>query len=71
MTGLNKKVEKAQVLAKQTAPMMEGLEKVMAKCGDDEACMTREAMKMGGAMAGTPQVKTLKNVGNESMALAD
>ena len=71
MAGLNKKVEKAQAMAKQTAPMMADVGKVMEKCGGDEACMTREAMKMGGAMAGTPQMETMTKIGKEGMALAD
>lgn len=56
MAELEGKAGKAQVAATQMAPMMAGAEKIMAKCGDDEACITREAMKMGAAMQGTPQM---------------
>ncbi len=35
---------------------MADAEKIMAKCGDDEDCITREAMKMGAALQGTPQM---------------
>lgn len=41
---------KAQSVATQMAPMMANAEKILAKCGDDEACITREAQKMGAAM---------------------
>jgi hypothetical protein len=56
MAGLTGKVDKAQGVATQMAPMMADAEKIMAKCGDNEACITREAQKMGAAMQGTPQM---------------
>jgi len=43
---LKSKSDKAQAVATQMAPMMADAEKIMAKCGDDEACITREAQKM-------------------------
>jgi hypothetical protein len=53
LEGMTKKAEK---VAKQMEPMMADVEKIMAKCGDDEDCITREAQKMGAAMAGTPKM---------------
>lgn len=49
---------KAQSAVTKMAPMGADIEKLMAKCGDDEACMTREIQKMGAAMQGTPQLAT-------------
>jgi len=44
---LEKKTAKAaQSAATQMAPMMADAEKIMARCGDDEACITREVQKM-------------------------
>ena len=54
MAELKGKSAKAQSVATQMAPMMADAEKIMAKCGEDEACITREAQKMGAAMQGTP-----------------
>jgi hypothetical protein len=34
----------------KVAPMMADIEKLMAKCGDNEACMEREATKLAGSM---------------------
>jgi hypothetical protein len=56
MAVLQGKSDKAQSVATQMAPMMAGVEEIMAKCGEDEACMTREVQKMGTAMQGTPQM---------------
>jgi len=51
---LNAKQAKGQSAAAKMAPMMDSVEKIMAKCGDDEACITRETQKLGFGMAGTP-----------------
>jgi hypothetical protein len=53
---LANKQAKAQSAAAKMAPMMDSIEKIMAKCGDDEACITRETQKMGFGMSGTPQM---------------
>jgi hypothetical protein len=50
------KQAKAQSAATKMAPMMDSVEKIMAKCGDNEACITRETQKLGFGMAGTPQM---------------
>lgn len=54
MAELKGKSDKAQSVATNMAPMMADVEKIMAKCGDDEACTAREVQKMGAAMQGTP-----------------
>ncbi len=53
---LNAKQAKAQSAAAKMAPMMDSVEKIVAKCGDDEACITRETQKLGFGMPGTPQM---------------
>ena len=56
MASLAGKADKAQAVATQMAPMMADVQKVMARCADDEACIGREIQKMGAAMSGTPQM---------------
>jgi hypothetical protein len=53
---LKGKSDKAQSVATQMAPMTADVQKIMAKCGEDEACITREVQKMGEAMQGTPEM---------------
>jgi hypothetical protein len=57
MASLQGKSDKAQAAATKMAPMMADAQAIMAKCGDNEACITREAQKMGAAMQGTPQME--------------
>lgn len=56
LAQLSAKPAKARAVADKMAPMMAGAEAIMAKCGDNEACIAREAQKMGAAMQGTPQM---------------
>jgi hypothetical protein len=56
MAELKNKGVKSQAVATKMAPMMTSVQAIMAKCGEDEACLTREAQKMGAAMQGTPQM---------------
>ncbi len=56
MASLKGKADKAQAVATKMAPMMADVEKVMAKCGENEACISREIEKMGTAMAGSPRM---------------
>jgi hypothetical protein len=55
MAQLQGKSAKAQAVASQMAPLTADIHKIMAKCGEDEACISREAQKMGTAMANDPQ----------------
>jgi hypothetical protein len=56
MAELERKGNKAQAIATQMAPMASDAHSIMQKCGDDEACLSREVQKMGAAMAGTPKM---------------
>ena len=56
MASVEKQAAKAQAVATTMAPMMADVQKIMAKCGEDEACITRESMNMGAAMQGTPRM---------------
>jgi hypothetical protein len=53
---LNAKKASGHSAADKLAPMMGSIEKIMAKCGEDEACIARETQKLGFGMAGTPQL---------------
>jgi len=70
MAELQGKAGKAQAVTTQMAPMMAGVEKIMAKCGDDEACISRETQKMGFAMQGTPELATAMNAKKDAQELA-
>jgi len=59
----------AQKAATQMAPMMAGAEAIVAKCGEDEKCLEREAMKMGAAMSGTKQLDDTLKTGRETAAV--
>ena len=62
------KARKAQAAAAPMAPMMADAQKIMARCGDDEACITREVQKMGAAMSGS-QVADARKAGSDMAAL--
>lgn len=65
------KQARGQAAAKDMAPMMASAEQMMAKCGEDEACLEREVRKMGAAMAGTPQLDKAKQTASEVKSLGD
>lgn len=71
MAELEGKSDKAQSVATQMAPMMANAEEIMAKCGDDEACITREAQKMGAAMQGTPEMAAAMGAKKDIQELAN
>jgi len=62
--------DKSQGAANKMAPMMADVEKIMAKCGEDEACLTRETQKMGAAMQGTPQMAAAMSAKQDARELA-
>ena len=70
MAQLQGQSDKAQGVARQMAPMAAEAEKVFARCGGDEACVTREAMKMAAAMQGTPQMAAAMNAKKEAQELS-
>lgn len=69
MARIQQQQAQAQKMATQMAPMMAGAEAIVAKCGDDETCIEREAMKMGAAMSGTRQLDDTKRLGKETAAV--
>lgn len=70
MAELQGKSKKAQSVATQMAPMTADVQKIMAKCGDDEACITREVQKMGMALQGTPQMDAAMSAKKDAQELA-
>ncbi|MEA3194398.1 MAG: hypothetical protein QOD26_2731 [Betaproteobacteria bacterium] len=69
MAALKDKTRKAQAVQAQMEPMMADVQKIMAKCGEDEACLTRESQKMGAAMRGTPKMDAAMNAKKDMQAL--
>jgi len=51
------------------APSAGGVQAVMARCGNDEACMERETMKLAMAMAGSQDKAAMQNLGRETSAV--
>jgi hypothetical protein len=66
MAKIGQQQAQAQKAATQMAPMMAGAQAIVAKCGDDEKCMEREAMKMGAALSGTKQLDDTLKTGRET-----
>lgn len=66
MAKIGRQQAQMQKAQQQMAPMMAGAEAIVAKCGDDEKCMEREAMKMGAALAGTKQLDDTLKTGRET-----
>lgn len=66
----NAKIEKqraqAEKMSAQMAPTMAAVEKIMAKCGEDEACIERESMKLGFGMSGSRQTEEQLKTGRET-----
>lgn len=50
-----------QALTSQMAPMQMDIEKIVARCGENEACISREVQKMGSAMASDPRQMAAMN----------
>lgn len=68
--SLENKAAQAQQISTDMAPMMANVEAIMAKCGEDEACIERETMAMGFAMSGTPEMDAAMQAGKEAQELA-
>ena len=58
MAELKDKGAKARSVEKKMEPMMADVQKIIEKCGEDEACITRETQKMGEALRGTKELDT-------------
>lgn len=63
---LDKQAAQVKKMHTEMAPMTADIEKIMARCGEDEKCIEREVMKMGTAMAGTPQADAMLKSGKET-----
>ncbi len=63
---LDMQAAQMQKMATDMAPMTANIEKVMAKCGEDEKCIEREIMRMGTSMAGTPEADAMLKTGKET-----
>ncbi|HET9653477.1 MAG TPA: hypothetical protein VFP36_14865 [Usitatibacter sp.] len=60
-----------QGVTAQMAPMAMDIEKILARCGENEACVSREVQKMGNAMAQDPkQMAAMNAAKKEAQALA-
>ncbi len=55
---LQGKTARAQGAQQKMQPMMADIEKLMAQCGDDDACIERGVMEYGSKMQMTPQLKS-------------
>jgi hypothetical protein len=69
MGRIDQQRAQAEKMSRQMAPAMSGVEALLAKCGEDEACIEREAVKMGNAMAGQKQTREVLKSGAETSAV--
>ena len=69
MARIDQQRAQAETMSRQMAPTMAGVEALLAKCGEDEACIEREAVKMGNAMAGQKPTRELLKTGAETAAV--
>ena len=63
---LDKQAVQIKKMHTDMAPVTADIGKIMAKCGEDEACIEREVQKMGAAMAGTPKADAMLKSGKET-----
>lgn len=61
----------AESAAKDMAPLMAQAEKIMQMCGDDEACMNREAMKMASMVDPSKAASAKSKIESASVMPAD
>jgi hypothetical protein len=57
---LKNKQEKAESAQKKMAPLTADMEKIMARCGENEACIEREVAAYGLAMGNNPAVESAR-----------
>lgn len=55
LADIDAKQAKAQDMQAQMAPMMASVEEIMAKCGEDEACLEQEVQRLGFGMSEDPE----------------
>ena len=58
---LKNKQEKAQSAQEKMAPVQADIQKIMAKCGEDEACLEREIQKYGMSNADSAKMDTARS----------
>lgn len=72
MADAAKLQQRAGAVARDMQPLTDSVEKIMAKCGDNEACLEREAVKLGLATQMTPKMEAnRKEVADISKAPAN
>lgn len=69
MAKIDQQRAQAEKMSRQMAPAVAGVGALLAKCGEDEACIEREGVKMGNAMAGQTQTREMLKTGAETSAL--
>ena len=52
-----KLAQRGAAVARNMQPLMDDVQKILAKCGDNEACIERETVKLGMATKMTPQME--------------
>lgn len=64
------KFDQAAGIADSLSPSLAGVQAIMERCGDDEACIERESMKLGEQMQANGQMKTLNDARGQVGQLA-
>ena len=59
-TDLKKKQDATKSAQQKMAPTSAAIEKIMAKCGEDEACISREVQALGFSMQGDPAIESAR-----------
>jgi hypothetical protein len=60
----------AKSAQKKMEPLMADVQKIIEKCGEDEACITRETQQMGEALQGTKEMDTAMSAKKDVQDLA-
>jgi hypothetical protein len=68
---LKNKQEKAQSAQEKMAPVQADIEKIMAKCGEDEACLEREIQKYGMSNADSAKMNTARSADKDIAVAAN
>lgn len=66
---LKTKQEKAKSAQEKMAPLQADIEKIMAKCGEDEACMQREIQKYGMANSDSATMNSARSADEDIRAV--
>lgn len=63
--------DSVQKVQQKTAPMMADIESIMAKCGDDEACMEKAVASYGMSMGMTPELESARQDVDDAVKASD